>query len=394
VNSASLRPHLKFWGLRAAWLLAVALWALALVPWFKAPTPTPPSSSPSTPRSVAADVAVPTPAASEPSEPLYVAQRQRPPAFEPAAPTLEREPADSVCGMPQTASAASDATTSRTAYLARQTQLGLLQAVDALRARGEPIAQGAGLWLRVLLAREGAGSDPLAAPCSGSDCPSTVVPALPSLPAAIESLAQLAQASADAWLQQIAQRACGFAPPTSALCTQLGARRWSAQEPDNAAAWLELANRDAQAVDEALDAAGRANRFDDHRGRLAAWVAQTLPDSVPLLQRHSAWQRAGELERASDAAALAAAARHCDDAARRNANRAQLCERAARWFGGEARPDAGSATANHALDCPTLDRQWREARDSAQRATSGTTTRAQPTPSRDVAAQGNSTRRP
>ena len=381
--------------MRAAWLLAVALWALALVPWFKTPPLTAPSASPATPRSAATDVPAPAPpAASEPSEPVYVAQRQRPPAFEPATPAADREPVDSVCGMPQAAAAASDASSSRGAYLARQTQLGLLQAVDALRSRGEPTAQGAGLWLRVLVARESGGSDPLAAPCGSSDCPSTVAPALPGLPAAIESLAQLAQASADAWLQQIAQRACGFAPPTSALCTQLGARRWSAQEPDNAAAWLELANRDAQAVDEALDAASRAGRFDNHRGRLAAWVAQTLPDSVPLLQRHSAWQRADELERASDAAALAAAARHCDDAAKRNANRAQLCERAARWLGGDVRPDANAAGANRALDCATLDRQWREARDNAQRATTGTAPRAQPSPSHDVAAQASGARRP
>jgi len=391
VNTASLRPHLKFWGLRAAWLLAVALWALALVPWFRTPAPTAPNASPASPRSAAADV--PVPAASEATEPVSVAQRQRPPAFEPSTPAAEHKPADSVCGLTEAPAAASDAAPSRAAYLARQTQLGLLQAVDALRARGEATAQGAGLWLRVLVAREGGGSDPLAAACSGTDCPPPVAPALPGVPAAIETLAQLAQTSADAWLQQIAQRACGFAPPTSALCTQLGARRWSAQEPDNAAAWLELANRDPQAVDEALDAAGRAGRFDSHRGRLAAWVAQTLPDSVPLLQRHSAWQRADELERASDATALAAAGRHCSDTARRDANRAQLCERAARWLASDARPDPATAAANRALDCPTLERQWREAREAAQRG-GATALRTQPALPRDVAAQGSGARRP
>ena len=373
----------------------MALWALALVPWFRTPAPTAPSTSPASPRSAAADVPAPAvPAASEPAEPVSVAQRQRSPAFEPSTPAAEHKLAESVCGLAETPAAASDAAPSRAAHLARQTQLGLLQAVDTLRARGEATAQGAGLWLRVLVAREGGGSDPLATACSGTDCPPPVAPALPGAPAAIEALAQLAQTSADPWLQQIAQRACGFAPPTSALCAQLGARRWSAQEPDNAAAWLELANRDAQAVDEALDAAGRASRFDSHRGRLAAWVAQTLPDSVPLLQRHSAWQRADELERASDAAALAAAARHCSDAARRDANRAQLCERAARWLGSDARPDTAAAAANRALDCASLERQWREAREAAQRGGAGAVPRTQPALPRDVAAQGSGARRP
>jgi hypothetical protein len=189
--------------------------------------------------------------------------------------------------------------------------------------------------------------------------------------AAVDALAQLAQASSDAWVQQIAQRACDGAAPAPAACVSLGTRRWSVQEPDNAAAWLELAARDPQAVDEALFRAARANRFDGHRGRLAAWVLQGAPEQLPAMQRYAAWQRSDELERAADARTLAAAARACNEAARRDANRDQLCDGAARWLAQNARvPPAAEVTAAaaaRALDCATIERQWHEARDSAQR---------------------------
>src|SRR5439155_20605726 len=123
---------LKVWGLRSAWLLAVALWALALVPWFRTPAPTAASTSQAPARSAATE-----PAASERGEPVYVAQRPRPSAIEAIPAAAEHKPADSVCGLPDTPAAASDAAPTRAAYLARQTQLGLLQAVDTLRARGQ-----------------------------------------------------------------------------------------------------------------------------------------------------------------------------------------------------------------------------------------------------------------
>jgi hypothetical protein len=363
VKPASLRPHLKFWALRGAWLLAIALWALALVPWFKTPPPVPVAVAPSTPR-LAPAIASALPASSPLPEPLQVTQRPRSTSSD-AASAAERKSTDGApCAGPDAAGgAASDAAPTRAGDVARQTQLGLLQAIDSLRARGEPTAQGAGLWLRVLLGRDLAGDSGGA--CSGADCGNVTAP--PAVPAAIEALAQLAQASTDPWLQQIAQRACSNAPATSAVCGNLGMRRWSMQEPDNAAAWLELANRDPQAVDEALYAAARASRFDGHRGRLAAWVLQAMPESVPIVQRHAAWQRADELERASDASVVATAARHCNDAARRDANRAQLCEGAARWLGGDARADTAPVAMNRALDCATLERQWREAREAALR---------------------------
>jgi hypothetical protein len=238
-----------------------------------------------------------------------------------------------------------------------------------LRARAEVPAQAAGWWLRVVLAREGAADAQSAPPaCTpGSDCPAP----WPSVVAATDALAQLAQASGDAWVQQIAQRACDSAPPVSALCASLGTRRWSVQEPDNAAAWLELATRDPQAVDEALFRAAKANRFDSHRGRLTAWVVQATPEPLPVMQRYAAWQRSDELERAADARALAAAGRSCNDAARRDANRDQLCDGVARWLTTNVRAppvaEAAAAATSRALDCATIERQWREARDTAQR---------------------------
>jgi hypothetical protein len=358
----SLRPYLALWGLRGAWALAVALWALAAVPWFQPPTASPPAAP--SPIARSASPATAGDATNEAPEPTYVAQRLRAPAA--AEPTARPAAEGAVCGLSDAAgSQDTPSAAQRQAHVARHTALGLQHAVDGLRTRAEPMAQGAGWWLRVLMARDAVPDTPTPLCVPGTDC--TPAPVLPPLATAVESLGHLAQASSDPWLQQIAQRACGTAA-TPAVCAMLGARRWSTLEPDNAAAWLELANRDPQAVDEALFGATRAVRFDTHRGRLANWVVQSMPEQLPMLQRHAAWQRADELERASDAAAMAAAARHCSEAAQRDANRAQLCERVARWLAPARVPtsEAAGAVASRSLDCPTLERQWREARETAQ----------------------------
>jgi hypothetical protein len=385
VKLASLRPHLAFWGLRSAWVLAVALWALALVPWFEAPAPAPPTGrvvARVAPRG-AASAAQPTRPIEEdtPSaEPIYVAQRQRNAlTAEPAASPAERAGREgAVCGLTDGPAAASgDAMQSQKAsHLARQAAAGLLQAVDNLRARAEPAAQAAGLWLRVLMAREGAADPPPPPTCvAGTDCSAAgalATSTLPTVAAVVDALAQLALAHNDPWLQQIAQRACDGAQPGPATCATLGTRRWSTQEPDNAAAWLELlAARDAQAADEALYGVGQASRFDNQRGRLAAWVVQASPEQAPAMQRYAAWQRADELERAANARVMAAAARACSESARRDANRAQLCDGAARWLAADPRAatatEPSAAASSRALDCATIERQWREARDAAQR---------------------------
>jgi hypothetical protein len=156
------------------------------------------------------------------------------------------------------------------------------------------------------------------------------------------------------------------------VCSSLPPRRWVTLEPDNAAAWLEQSTRDTGPVDEALQRALRAARFDSHRGRLASWVLQAMPERVPALQRHAAWQRAEEFERAADARALAGVARHCSEGARRDSSqRAALCDSLARWLQPEAQRTEALPAAR-AYDCPTLERQWREARDAAQRGVSVT----------------------
>ena len=378
---AALRPHVALWGYRAAWALAVALWAFALVPWFRTPAPLPLAQGMAPGASARGAAAASQPGQRlpyeeiiEPSEPAPVARRERSASAVEAAVVSppERSARDgTACGLTDAAGAPVDAPSSaqKAGYFARQASLGLQPVVEALRVRAEALPQAAGWWLRVLQAREVA-ADPqpaLAACPTGSDCA-----------AAAEALAQLAQASSDAWVLQIAQRACDGT--ASAACTSLGTRRWSVQEPDNAAAWLELAARDPQAADEALFRAARASRFDGHRGRLAAWVLQATPESLPTMQRYAAWQRSDELERAADARTLAAAARACSEAARRDANRDQLCDGAARWLAQNVRvplaAETTAAAAGRALDCATIERQWREARDSAQRgarvATSGT----------------------
>jgi len=355
LSLATLRPYLALWGLRGAWTLSIALWALALVPWFAPP--------PAGAGAALARSAAPTTAPGEPEAPAQNVQtdasrtQAEPPAA--LAPRADRD--DAVCGLD---AAAGDGPASRANHLARQAGRGLQQAFEALRRGADAPSQAAALWLRVLLARDAA-AGPIPAGCpAGADCTAAAGAAtLPSLSVAIDALAQLAQVSNDAWVQQLAQRACDGA--ASAACASLGTRRWSALQPDNAAAWLELAAVDAQAIDEALYRAGQASRFDAHRGQLAAQVLLATPAQAPPMQRYAAWQRADELQRASDAATAAAAARACSDSARRDANRAQLCDADVRWLAPmrAAPPDAAAA----ALDCATIDRQWREARERAQR---------------------------
>ena len=366
---ASIRPHITFWAFRLAWVVAIALWGLALVPWFRTPESLPPE-----PVRLALNGGSPQfqfpaqegepPAAGRP-EPQFVPQRPRTAAS--AATPGDRTPRSEVCGFNETG-AANDgqAAAFRVAHVARQGQLGLHVAFDELRARSEAQAQAAAWWLRVVWAREG-GGDTMQPCAAGADCPGGA-PAnvLPPVPTAVDALAQLALASQDPWAAQIAARACEV-PTPSAVCSSLPPRRWVTLEPDNAAAWLEQSTRDTGPVDDSLQRALRAPRFDTHRGRLSAWVLQAMPERAPPLQRYVAWQRAEDLERAADAKALAGVARHCSDSARRDSvSRAQTCEALARWLQPEAarnEPPAGA----RAYDCPTIDRQWREARDAAQR---------------------------
>jgi hypothetical protein len=380
---ASLRPHLTLWGLRGAWALAVGLWALALVPWFRtpslAPVERPRATAPGAAAMLASSGRVPDEEVIEPAEPAPGALQPRSAsAVDAIALPVGRGVRDgAVCDMPDGVDAPSSA--QRAGYVARQAGLGLLRAFESLRARAEIPAQAAGWWLRVVMAREGASDSPPAptACAPGTDCVAAAAP-LPPVAAAVDALAQLAQASSDPWVQQIAQRACDGATAALPACTSLGARRWSTLEPDNAAAWLELAARDAQAIDEALFRAAQSSRYDDHRGRLAAWVLQATPEQSPAMQRYAAWQRSDELERASEARVSAAVASGCNDAARRDANREQLCDGAARWLAQGAHPPASAeaptaasaaavVAASRALDCASIERQWREARDAAQR---------------------------
>ncbi|HEX6018920.1 MAG TPA: hypothetical protein VFZ28_12555 [Burkholderiaceae bacterium] len=352
MNQASLRPYIALWGLRSAWALAIALWALALLPWFAAP----PSGG------AATFVRSAVPAATVPAAPAAPAQSADADAggagVEPTAALPQRAARDdAVCGLDAAAGPSA-----RANHLARQAGTGLRQAFEALRRRADVPSQAGAWWLRVLLAHD---SEP-AGCAAGADCDAPAAAAtLPSLSVAIDALAQLAQVSNDARVQQLAQRAC--AGSSSATCASLGTRRWGTLEPDNAAAWLELAAHDAQAVDEALYRAGRASRFDAHRGQLAAQVLLVTPAQAPPMQRYAAWQRADELQRASDAATAAAAARACSDSARRDANRAQLCDADARWLAPMRTAPVPDATSTAALDCATIDRQWREARERAQR---------------------------
>jgi hypothetical protein len=67
---------------------------------------------------------------------------------------------------------------------------------------------------------------------------------------------------------------------------------------------------------------------------------------------------------------LAAVARQCSDTSRRD--RVQVCDAVARWLQPEA-ARVEAVTPPRAYDCPTIERQWREARDAAARGVRATT---------------------
>ena len=280
----------------------------------------------------------------------------------------DRAPRSEVCGFNEAAHANDgQAAAFRVAHVARQGQLGLHVAFDELRARSEAQAQAAAWWLRVVWAREG-GGDTMQPCAAGTDCPGGA-PAnvLPPVPTAVDALAQLALASQDA-VGSADRGACvrgsdtvgGVQQPAAAPLGHAGAG-----QRGRVARAEHTRHRPGRRV-VAARAARAALRHATADGCLA-WVLQAMPERAPPLQRYAAWQRAEELERAADAKALAGVARHCSDSARRDsASRAQTCEALARWLQPEAarnEPPSGA----RAYDCPTIERQWREARDAAQR---------------------------
>lgn len=324
-----MRPEANRLALRAAWVIAVALWAVALWMWFdiRGATVVPP------PAAVAA-----APPAKPP--PVFVAERQRPaPVDRPAVvasapPAPARALPQAVCGF-DTPTGAAPSETEIDAFLARQRQAGLQRAIDALQARGgvQPLAMA--LLLEVSRNREQAEQrTPVVACQPGADCDAKrkglVDSAYVQAPLPSDRLLELARNGDDPWVVQLGLLACDLQFNAPKGCSALSPRRLTQLDPDNAAAWLELATREASGQDEALFRASQASRYDSRWGQLAARIDEAMPPDMPALQRLTVVEHAIGLMSAYGVSGSLTANRYCSDAAVRDANRAQLCDQLAR----------------------------------------------------------------
>lgn len=340
-----MRPEANWLALRAAWLIALALWGVAMWMWFDIR-----EATVTTPGAV---LAVSAPAL---PEPVFVTERARPatrtePAIAtPAGPAAPRRLGDgALCGV--------DGTTTSTdadaeAQLAQQRQSATQRAIDALAARGDAASSSVAWLLEVARKREQTERTPIADCRPGADCEARMKAnadsAYVQAPQASDRLLEAARSSDDPWIVQLGLLACDLQFGAPKACAGLSPRRLSTLDPDNAAVWLELAARDASAADEALFRASQATRFDTRASQVAARIDESLPAGTPPLQRQLVIEQALALTGTYGVSASGAAARHCSDAAVRDANRAQVCERLARLITGAAR-DAQDALVGHAI---------------------------------------------
>ncbi len=110
----------------------------------------------------------------------------------------------------------------------------------------------------------------------------------------LERLVRLATMTRDPAVYAMAQNACDRAPTLSSTglrpndwCSALSARQRAALEPNNAAAWLDVAKealdqKDDAGINDALHRATQASDFQRHGMAVAAAVDQHLSDRAPV----------------------------------------------------------------------------------------------------------------
>ena len=220
-------------------------------------------------------------------------------------------------------------------HVARETELGLQRAIGALQARGDARSQAVALTMEIARSRETVNRQLQAVECRpGTDCDAKVKAMTAAVylqaPQATDRLLELARSGTDAWIAQLALIACDIQFGTPTGCAGLSPHRLATLEPDNAAAWLELATREPAALDEAMYRASQAAHYDSHWGRLAALVDEALPTDATLLQRHAVVTQAIGFDTAYGPLSPQTARQYCSERSVRDANRAQICDAIAR----------------------------------------------------------------
>lgn len=353
-----MRPEANQFVLRAAWSIAAALWAAALWMWFdiREATVAPAAVSPP----LAADsVTLPTADADKP-EPVLSPERVRPMAA--AASAVWRQP-QLVCGLESKAGMA-PTEEEQQSFVEQQTRIGRERALRALQARGDAGAEAVAALLQLGAALRNEPAD-----CQvGADCNAKLLASLQSAyqqsPQASDRLLQRAQDTDDPFVVQVALLVCDGQRNVPRGCAALSPRRLTQIDPANAAAWLELAAREAGAAEEAIHRAGLAARYDAYWGRTFVAADEALPADLSPLQRYVVINELSSVVGAFGLGSAFSASRLCSEAAVRDANRVQACERLARVMVERGRDMIErSVGLGIAARLPGTGEAWREARN-------------------------------
>ena len=169
--------------------------------------------------------------------------------------------------------------------LAKRDQVSRVTLAE-MRASADERVRAAALYYQSRLAFFSAQSD--VGDCKGAECARKLEAQLLLPEAHRDELARLAQSSTDPIVYGWAVGACRSARGSS-TCQLLSAAQWARLDPENAVAWLALADeararRDAQAVDDAMFHVASARSYDHAEAKLSAVILDHAPaDEASLL---------------------------------------------------------------------------------------------------------------
>lgn len=150
--------------------------------------------------------------------------------------------------------------------------------------------------------------------------------------ARIDRLARLAAVSQDSVVYAIALEACtGWSSVDAGNCALLNRAQWARLDPDNAQAWLALAQEaqqrhDMVGEDEAMYRAAHARGSDTRVGLLPNLVDEALGAQTPLLLRTLALRASWSMQPALELSHAGQAYAYCSANAVADANRRGTCE--------------------------------------------------------------------
>lgn len=148
-----------------------------------------------------------------------------------------------------------------------------------------------------------------------------------------DELVRLAQSSTDPVVYGWAVGACSNARG-SPTCRLVSAAQWARLDPDNAVAWLALADEardrgDSPAVDDALFHVASATRYDHAEATLSSAILDHAPADEASLLGVAAMASSGHAFVAADTGRISTPSLYCGARDLADANRRETCERIA-----------------------------------------------------------------